>query len=79
MHKLVSHLPYIVQMCCLAYQMAESEGKREVSPVKKTAGRTWLRLFLKRHAPGSIQNLSIARAMGANLVQINYFFEQYYL
>ena len=70
------------QMCRLAYEMAESEGRKGFSPIKKSAGRTWQRFFLKRHPEVRkkvSQNLSIARAMGGNPVQINHFFEQYRL
>ena len=67
------------QMCQLAYDMAEAEGKSGFSPVKKTAGRKWLKFFFKRHPEVRIknsQNLSISRAISANPGSIKKFFEQ---
>ena len=66
------------QLCILAYEMAQSEGRKGFSPVKKRAGRTWLKYFLRRNPEVKVklsQNLSIFRAMGANKVQINKFFD----
>ena len=68
------------QMCQLAYEMAVKEGQNKFSPVKKSAGRTWLKYFLRRNPDIRIKNsvnLNIARAMAANPVQINKFFEEY--
>ena len=36
-----------IQMCQLAYDMAEEEGNKGLSPVKKTAGRKWLKFTFK--------------------------------
>ena len=67
------------QVCRLAYEMAQSEGRRGFSPIKNHAGRTWFKYFLCRNPEVKAkmsQNLSIFRAMGANKVQINKFFDE---
>ena len=73
--------PFTVkQLCQLAYEMARKEGSTKFSPIKKTAGRKWLKHFFKRHPEvkkKNAVNLSIARAMCANPTQIGKFFEQY--
>ena len=59
--------------------MAQSEGRRGFSPIKKRARRTWFKYFLRRNPEVKAkmsQNLSIFRAMGANKVQINKFFDE---
>ena len=59
--------------------MAESEGRTGFSPIKKRAGRTWFKYFLQRNPEIKAkfsQNLSIARAMGANKVQISKFYDE---
>ena len=65
----------------MAFEMAKNEGCTGFSPLKKKAGRYWLkRGFYKRHPEvrkKNAVNLSIARAMGANPVQINKFFTEY--
>ena len=65
-------------MCQLAYDMAQDEGNKGFSPVKKIAGRKWLKYFLKRHSElrmKNSQNLSISRAISANPGSIKKFFE----
>ena len=67
------------QLCVLAYEMAVREGRTGFSPIKKRAGRTWLKYFFCRNPQVKkkmSQNLSICHAMGANIVQINKFFNQ---
>ena len=67
------------QVCTLAYEMAQSEGRRGFSPIKKRAGRTWWKYFLCRNPEVKAkmsQNLSIFCAMGASKVQINNFFDE---
>ena len=62
----------------LAYDMAEDEGNKGFSPVKKTAVRKWLMLFFKCKSELRIknsQNLSISHAISANHGSINKFFE----
>ena len=66
------------QVCVLAFEMASRDNNKGFSPVKKQAGRAWLRGFYKRN-PEIRQkvsvNLSIARAIAANPTQIGKFFE----
>ena len=65
-------------MCQLAYDIAEDEGNKGFSPVKKTAGRKWLKFFFKCKSELRIknsQNLSISHAISANPGSINKFFE----
>ena len=67
------------QVCKLAFEMAQSEGRSGFSPTKRMAGRTWFKYFLRRNPEVKAkmsQNLSIAQAMGANSVQINKFFDE---
>ena len=68
------------QACVLAFEMASRDNNKGFSPVKKQAGRAWLRGFYKRN-PEICQkvsvNLSIARAIAANPTQIGKFFEEY--
>ena len=67
-------------ICAGSMSVGSAEGRTGFSPTKKMAGRTWQRYFFKRNPEVRMkmsQNLSIARAMGANMVQINKFFEEY--
>ena len=68
------------QVCVLAYEMASRDNNKGFSPVKKQAGRAWMRGFYKRN-PEICQkvsvNLSIARAIAANPTQIGKFFNEY--
>ena len=69
-----------VQLCKLAYQTAVSEKKTGFSPIKKRAGRSWLKYFYKKHPDLKkkvASNLSIGRAMTANPGHIEKFFEDY--
>ena len=69
-----------VQLCKLAYQIAVSEKKTGFSPIKKRAGRSWLKYFYKRQPDLKkkvASNLSIGRAMAANPGCIEKFFEEY--
>ena len=69
-----------VQLCKLAYQIAVSEKKTGFSPIKKRAGRSWLKYFYKRQPDLKkkvASNLSIGRAMAANPGHIEKFFENY--
>ena len=63
----------------LAYDLGKANGRTGFSPIKKKAGRYWLKAFLARHPnirrKNSV-NLSIARAMAANPVQISKWFSQ---
>ena len=66
------------KLCQLAYELASKTNRKGFSPTKKMAGRKWLRGLLQRkdnlHRKNS-QNISAARAIGANPVQIENFFE----
>ena len=67
------------KLCQLAYELARRTNRKGFSPIKKKAGRAWLRGFMQRHPrlrKKNAQNLSAARAMGANPVQIEKFFDQ---
>ena len=69
-----------VQLCKLAYQIAISEKETGFSPIKKRAGRNWLKYFYKRQPDLKkkvASNLSIGRAMAANPGRIEKFFEDY--
>ena len=66
------------KLCILAYELAKQTRRSGFSPVKKRAGRKWLRGFLKRKPTlrkKNAQNLSAARAMAANPVQVQKFFQ----
>ena len=68
------------QVCVLAYEMAARDNNKGFSPVKRKAGRCWLKGFYKRHpeiGKKTSINLSIGRAIAANPVQIGRFFDQY--
>ena len=66
------------KLCQLAYELASKARRKGFSLTKKTAGQKWLHGFLNRtpnlHRKNS-QNISAARAIGANPVQIEKFFE----
>ena len=58
--------------------MAEDEGNKGFSPIKKTAGRKWLKFFFKHKTELRIknsQNLSISCVISANPGSIKKFFE----
>ena len=65
------------QLCSLAFVLSKQTRRPGFSPVKKRAGRKWLKGFMK-HKPKlqkkNAQNLSAARAMAANPVQVEKFF-----
>ena len=68
------------QVCVLAYEMAARDNKKGFSPIKKKAGRCWLKGFYKRNPEirkKTSINLSIGRAIAANPVQIGKFFKEY--
>jgi len=62
----------------LAYQLAEKNKlEHSFSSEKQFAGKTWLRLFLKRHPEVSFRrptDTSIARLKGFNKKDVDYFF-----
>ena len=65
---------------CTDYEMAARDNNKGFSPVKRKAGRCWLKGFYKRHPEiwkKTSINLSIGRAIAANPVQIGRFFDQY--
>ena len=65
------------KLCALAYELAKQTRRPGFSPVKKRAGHKWLKGFMQ-HKPKlwkkNAQNLSAARAMAANPVQLEKFF-----
>ena len=64
----------------LAYQYAEENDIKGFSPQTRMAGEKWLKHFMQRHKAvrsKKAQNLSINRAMGANLTMIRNFYQQY--
>ena len=69
------------QLCTMAYDMAQAEGCTGFSPIKKKAGRNWLKKgFYKRNPEVRKKlaiNLLIQRAMAANPFNINKFFDEY--
>ena len=68
------------QVCVLAYEMAARDNNKGFNPVKRKAGRCWLKGFYKRHPEiwkKTSINLSIGSAIAANPVQIGRFFDQY--
>ena len=69
------------QLCTMAYDMAQAEGCKGFSPIRKRAGRNWLKKgFYKRNPEVRKKlavNLSIQRAMAANPFNITKFFDQY--
>ena len=65
------------QLCSLAFELAKQTRRPGFSPVKKRAGRKWLKGFMKRKPKlreRNAQNLSAACAMAANPVQVEKFF-----
>ena len=68
------------KLCALAYELASKNNRKGFSPLKKHAGRSWLKGFLSRYPQLKkkvSQNLSIARAIGANPTQVGNFFNLY--
>ena len=66
------------QLCRLAYELAKQTRRPGFSPTKKTAGRAWRNGFMDRHSrlrKKNAQNLSAARAIAANPVQVEKFFQ----
>ena len=66
------------KLCQLAYELAVKTKRKGFSPTKKMAGRKWLHGYLRRKpnlCRKNSQNISAARAIGANPVQIEKFFE----
>ena len=66
------------RVCQLAYQYATVNQIPGFSNEQQAAGQKWLNGFLKRHSEITLrkaQNLSIARAMGANPTVISNWFE----
>ena len=66
------------KLCQLAFGLASRTQRKGFSPIKKAAGRKWLRGYLKRKPNlqrKNSQNISAARAMGANPYQIEKFFD----
>ena len=66
------------RLCQLAYELASKTKRKGFSPTKKVAGRKWLCGFLQRKPNlrrKNSQNISAARAIGANPAQIEKFFE----
>ena len=65
------------QLCSLAFELAKQTRRPGFSPVKKRAGRKWLKGYMK-HKPKlwkkNAQNLYAACAMAANPVQVEKFF-----
>ena len=68
------------QLRVLAYEMAVRDGQKGFSPIKRRAGRYWLKGFYQRFPEVRKKmavNLLIVRAIGANPGQITKFFEEY--
>ena len=68
------------QLRVLAYEMAVRDGQKGFSPIKRRAGRYWLKGFYQRFPEVRKKmavNLLIARAIRANPGQITKFFEEY--
>ena len=66
------------QLCTLAYELATKTQRPGFSPTKKRAGRAWRKGFMDRRPQlrkKNAQNLSAARAMEANPVQVDKFFD----
>ena len=65
------------QLCSLAFELAKQTRRPGFSPVKKRAGKKWLKGFMKckpKLWKKNAQNLSAAHAMAANPVQVEKFF-----
>ena len=72
--------PFTDKLCILAYELASRNNRKGFSPLKKHAGRSWLKGFLARYPQLKkkvSQNLSIAHAIGANPTQVGNFFNLY--
>ena len=68
------------QLRVLAYEMAVRDGQRGFSPIKRRAGRYWLKGFYQQFPEVRKKmavNLSIACAIGVNPAQITKFFDEY--
>ena len=66
------------QLCTLAYELATKTQRPGFSSTKKRAGRAWRKGFMDRKPwlrKKNAQNLSAARAMAANPVQVDKFFD----
>ena len=64
----------------LAYQYAERNGRKGFSKLTRQVGRVWLKDFPKHHPEIRIKeahNLSINRAMCANKLTVDKFFNLY--
>lgn len=64
----------------LAFEYATKKGVRGFSTKKGTAGYCWFKWFMRRHkgiAVKKAENLSIARAMSMNRVQVAQWFDKY--
>ena len=68
------------KLCVLAYELTSRNNRKVFSPLKKHAGRSWLKGFLARYPQLKkkvSQNLSIVHAIGANPTQVGNFFNHY--
>ena len=66
------------KLCQLAYELASKTKRKGFSPTKKMAGKKWLCGFLQRKQNlrrKNSQNISAARAIRANPVPIEKFFD----
>ena len=66
------------RLCILAYELAKQTNIPGFSPVKKKAGKKWLKGFMKRKPnfrKKNAQNLSAASAISANPAQVQKFFQ----
>ena len=65
------------QLCMLAYELTVKTHRPRFSPTKKRAGRAWRKGFMERKPwmrKKNAQNLSAARVMAVNPVQVEKFF-----
>ena len=68
------------KLCQLAYEFVTTSGCKGFSPLKKRAGRSWLKAFMHQYPKLKkkvAQNLSITCAIGTNPTQVGNFFQQY--
>ena len=66
------------KLCQLAFELAYKMKRKGFLPTKKIAGHKWLRGYLQRKpnlCRKNSQNISAARAIGANPVKIQKFFD----
>ena len=66
------------RLCILAYELAKQTHRPGFSPVKKKAGKKWLKGFMKRKLKlrkKNAQNLLAAHAISANPAQVQKFFQ----